>query len=100
MDKELETLFKDLNKTLSKFIDKNTDKMVDKIDKELTKAHKEECKLSVEKDKKGHAQVKMEGSTLAILIALAGLEKTVLEKTHVPAGLYEIIKNSVGTKEA
>lgn len=96
---------------------KDLDKMIEKL-KELSellegvsdipnhfreaieKGHKEEAKISVHKYADGRAETSVEGSTMGILIALAGLEKTVLNKINVPAGLFELIKDTVGTREA
>jgi hypothetical protein len=70
------------------------------IKEAIEKGHKEEAKISVHKYADGRAETSVEGSTMGILIALAGLEKTVLNKIGVPAGLFELIKDTVGTKEA
>lgn len=100
MDKELLETLNKVKDTLKDYVDKNEKKFVKELNNEFKKAHKEECKISIEKDKKGQACVRTEGSTLAILITLAGLEKSVLESTHVPAGVWEMVKNHVGTKGA
>lgn len=67
---------------------------------ELEKAVNEKCIISVTKNKKGEAKQKIEGSTLSILITLAGLEKSILRELGTPVELYEMIKECVGTKEA
>jgi hypothetical protein len=69
------------------------------IKEAIEKGHKEEAKISVHKYADGRAETRVEGSTMGILIALAGLEKTVLNKINAPAGLFEVIKDTVGTKE-
>ena len=66
----------------------------------LDKAVNEECTLSITKGKDGKACTKIEGSRLAILITLAGLEKTVLDKIEDQVGLFEMVKEFVGTEEA
>ena len=66
----------------------------------LDKAITEKCTLSVVKGKDGKAKTEIEGSALGILITLAGLEKAVLEHIEAPAGLFEMVKEFVGTEEA
>lgn len=63
-------------------------------------ALKEECEISIKKDKEGRANTHISGSGLAILITLAGLEKGILEKLGCEDSMYEIVKRAVGTKEA
>lgn len=70
------------------------------IKEAIKKGHKEEAKISVHKYADGRAETKIEGSTMGILIALAGLEKSVLNKINAPAGMFELIKETVGTREA
>jgi len=97
-DKDLEKMIKKL-KELNEILEGVTDGMPNKIKEAIEKGHKEEAKISVHKYADGRAETSVEGSTMGILIALAGLEKTVLDKINVPAGLFELIKDTVGTKE-
>jgi hypothetical protein len=97
-DKDLEKMIKKL-KELNEILEGVTDGMPNKIKEAIEKGHKEEAKISVHKYADGRAETRVEGSTMGILIALAGLEKTVLDKINVPAGLFELIKDTVGTKE-
>ena len=91
LEKILESL-KKLNKDLKK----------DELDSKelLDEAFNERAKISIEKFENGRAETSIEGSTLGILILLAGLEKTVLEHMGAPEEVWESIKQIVGTKEA
>ena len=97
-DKDLEKMIKKL-KELNEILEGVTGGMPNMIKEAIEKGHKEEAKISVHKYADGRAETSVEGSTMGILIALAGLEKTVLEKINVPAGMFELIKDTVGTKE-
>lgn len=91
----MEEILKELNEKLEKLICIEEDG----LKKKLEKAFKENATLSIKKYDSGKSEVQIEGSTLGILIALAGLEKIVLKRLNVPKGLYELIKYRVGTKE-
>ena len=67
--------------------------------KEIEKAFKEPVKLSITKDNSDRCTTEMQGSTIAILIDLAGLEETVLNKLDVPPYIWAFVKEIVGTKE-
>lgn len=73
--------------------------MTDKHTKsKLESALKEDAKISME-SKKGNVSVSIEGSRLTLIMLLAGLEKTVLEKTKTPESFFQAIKKIIGTKE-
>lgn len=100
MDKELLEMLKDLNEALGDLLNDDKNKVINKMQKEINKAFKEKASISIEKFEDGRAKTHIEGSTLGILIALAGLEKSVLEKLDVPREVWGLIKRTVGTKEA
>ena len=52
----------------------------------------------IEKDNDGTAETHIEGTNLAILITLAGLEKAILEQTKTPAFVWERVQKQVGTR--
>ena len=66
---------------------------------EFEEALQQECEISAKKDKDGVSHTHIEGSGLAILITLAGLEKGILKKLGCSESMYEIVKNVVGTEE-
>lgn len=72
--------------------------MESKLKEAVEEAIKENALISLEM-KKGVSKVKVQGSTIAILIALSQLEKSILEKLNAPKGLYELIKKSVSYEE-
>lgn len=94
MDKEIKEILKKINKMLDKELKKG-----DKLKKDLEKAFDEPALISIKKDKSGKAETHIEGTNLALLITLAGLENTILDKLNVPTGLFDVIKDMVGTKE-
>lgn len=97
MDKEFLEM---LNGVLEDMLGDNENSLSNKMKKRIDEAFKEKATVSIEKFEDGTAQSRIEGSNIGILIALAGLEKTVLEKLDTPKGLWELIKHTVGTKEA
>lgn len=99
MDKELKEMLKELNEVLRDLLNDNITAVNSKIKNKIQEAFKDEATISIKKSKNGRAKSHIEGSTLAILITLAGLEKTVLEKLNTPNGAWEIIKHTVGTME-
>lgn len=97
MDNELREMLKDLLKDLGEKIDQMGDF---NIGDKISEAYKQPAKLSIEKFEDGRANTSIEGTNLAVLITLAGLEKAVLEKLNPPRGLWDLIKTTVGTREA
>ena len=95
MDKELKEMLKDLLKDLESKLDKRGDF---DIKTKLEEASKEDTEISI-KVKDGKAKTKIEGSGLALLITLAGLEKTLLKKLNPPKGIYDIVKQVVDTED-
>lgn len=95
MDKELKKLLKDLNGVLGDFLDKNKDKMSKMLNDRFNKASKEEFKISAEREKNGSVKVEFKGDTLAILVGLAGLEKSILKQLKTPDSAWELIKDAV-----
>ena len=65
------------------------------IYKILNEASKTETTLHIETNKKGGADIKLKGTNISILVALASLEKSILEKCNVPEEFFELIKMSV-----
>lgn len=100
MDKESKEMLKELNEVLGDLLNDNITGVNSKIKDKIQEAFKEEATISIKKSKDGRAETHVEGSTLAILITLAGLEKTVLEKLNTPNAIWEMIKHTVGTEEA
>lgn len=97
MDNELKEMLKDLLNNLGEKIDQMGDF---NIGDEISKGFKQPAKLSIEKFEDGKSILNVEGTNLAILITLAGLEKAVLKKLNQPRGLWDLIKHSVETMEA
>ena len=99
LDQELEKILEQLNEKLEKLLDKKSEELGQAVSDRISEAHKENAHLSIVKNGDGKAKIIMEGTNLSMLVALAGLEKTVLEKTHVPSDVWKLIKETVGTKE-
>ena len=100
MDKELLKMSKSLNGVLEDMLGDGKDSFKNKVQERISDGFNEKASLSIEKFEDGRAETHIEGSNIGVLIALAGLEKTVLEKLDVPRDGWELIKHSVGTKEA
>lgn len=99
MDKELLEMLKDLNEVLGDLIKDDKDSFKSKLQEKINKGFKEKASISIEKFEDGRAETHIEGTNIAVLIALAGLEKAVLEKLDTPKSLWELIKQTVGTIE-
>lgn len=94
-----EKMIKDLLEAFKDLMTGDVGALAKKVDARFDEAIKEKAVVSIEKFEDGSATTKIEGNNLSILIALAGLEKTVFEKLDVPNGLWEMVKDKVGTKE-
>ena len=95
MDKEILEMLKNINETLKKVNGANCDYIKEKI----SEAFNEPAEVSIKKEADGKAITHVEGRALPILITLAGLEKAVVEKLDASTGVWELIKETVGTKE-
>lgn len=99
MDKELNKILKELNGVLGDMVEIIQNDITDKLDKDIQKAGKEKCIISMETFENGKSNLHIEGSNLALLVNLAGLENAILKKLDPPVGLWELIKDVTHTKE-
>ncbi len=99
MNKELLEMLKNINGVLEDMLGDNKDSVKSKLQERINQAFKEKASISIEKFEDGRAEAHIEGTNIAVLIALAGLEKSVLEKLNPPIGLWKTIKDKVGTME-
>lgn len=99
MDKELNKILKELNGVLGDMVETIENDITDKLDKDIQKAGKEKCTISMESFGDGTSKLQVDGSNLAILVNLAGLENAILKKLDPPVGLWELIKDVTDTKE-
>lgn len=97
-DKDLKQMIKKLEE-LNKILE-GAKGIPNLIKEAIEQGHNEEAKISVHKHADGTAETSIEGSTMGILITLAGLEKTILNKINAPVEVFELIKETVGTREA
>ena len=94
MEKEINEL-----KELFDGKEKVNEKLKKQFYEAMEKAIKEPCEIIVKKDKDGYASCKIEGYRLPLLIALAGAEKSILEKLNSSEEELEFIKGFIGYKE-
>lgn len=80
MDKELKEMFEELNKNLKEMIPL----MADDLQKTIDKGFKEEAEISIKTKKDGTADISINGTNCAILIALAALEQGIMKKLNPP----------------
>ena len=102
MDKnllELSKALKELNEIIKDITNEDESETKGEFKKALNKAFKEKASISVEKLENGKSKILINGSALAILIILAGLEKGILERIKIPTTLWKAIKDTVGTRE-
>lgn len=97
MDKELKEHIAEATALLEelKKIMEPTDK-VTQLKELLKKGLKDDAILSIEK-KGNSASAKLNGSAMGILVALATLEKHVLEQLDCPSEVFEIFKKMIGS---
>ena len=91
-NKKIEKLLNDIKETIKEL---NLDNMAETF----IEATKDPCEISIRTDNKGGAEINVEGHKLSLLIALAGLEKSVLQQLNCDKDTFELIKNIVGTRE-
>lgn len=96
MDKELKEMFRELNDSLKQ----TTSLMIDDLQKTIDKGFKEEAEISIKTKKDGSANISVNGTNCAVLIALAALEQGIMKKLNTPKEVWELIKEKVGTREA
>ena len=99
-NEELKKVLKELNQKLGKILEDQAEELTSELNTAIERAHNEKCSISIKKNKDGNTTTKLEGTTMAILVTLAGLEKTVLESAHVPNSVWEMIKETVNITEA
>lgn len=99
MNKELLKMLEELNESLGNLLNDNKDIIEIKLQERLNKALNEKAIVSIEKFEGGKSKARIEGTNVSILIALAALEKAVFKKINPPKGCWELIKQSVGTRE-
>lgn len=88
-----------MDKKISDTLEKLKKYMIKDVEKTFNEALKEEAQVSIKKYKDGNAVTTIEGNTMAVLIVLSALEKSVLERLHVPNDMFNFIKENIGTME-
>lgn len=96
MDKEFLKMMSELFANMSKNLDGDLDK---KIDKAMKRVFNEETEIQIIKSKNGKTEIKTKGTNLSILITLAGLEKSILDRLGLPKRVFDFLKDTVGTME-
>lgn len=95
-NKELNKVIEELEKLLKKMENKTTKtSLVEVIEQNMNRP----ASIHIDKNENGECSAKLEGTRIAILITLAGLEKTILEQLDPPTALWETIKKHIGTME-
>lgn len=98
--KEFKKLMKEAKKLMEELEDERPAGAFEEItDSMFKKAQKEPCKISIETDTTGRANVKVDGNMMSVLLALAGLEKAIIGQMKCPAHIWEIVKAKVGIEE-
>jgi len=101
MDKEDKKELKEMLNQLEKIAKKVTNNSFEKVSQKVGEALAEECVISLRKEKDSKAtRMEIAGGRLTILLYLAGLENSLLEKLECDDEEFAIMKNFVGHKEA
>lgn len=96
--KELKKMLKQWEKLLKLADDES--KTADDVLYEILKTRGQEpVKIEIETTNKGKARVKAEGPNISILVALAGLENAILEKTQCSAFIFDKIRAMTKAEE-
>lgn len=93
MDKEILELLNRI-KELTNDIGSKASEIHKMFEKELVKP----CEIRIKKERGIGAKTYIKGSRLSLLIALASLEKNVLEQLNCDEMEFDFIKNTVGSK--
>ena len=99
MEKDIKEMLRDLKEMLEIVTDKDMGKAKDKFSNMLSEAIKQPCKITIEKDKRGQANVGVEGNRLALLVTLAGAEQGILKQLHCDKNEFDFLKEFIGSKE-
>lgn len=68
-----------------------------KFNEIIDKALEEECTISLEKTKE-NTEIKIKGSSLAILLNLIGLEKALLKDSNVDNTFFKCLRDILGVE--
>ncbi|MBQ6546496.1 MAG: hypothetical protein IJL74_00665 [Bacilli bacterium] len=88
-----------MDKDLKELLDNLKDKLMEEMDNKLNEAKNIPCEISVKTNKKGGAEVKVKGNKVSLLIALAGLENSVLKQLKTSENEFKMFKSIVNTEE-
>lgn len=99
MEKEFKEMLKNLKEMLEMVTNEDTEKNKEKFSNMISEAIKQPCKITIEKDKRGQAELGVEGNRLALLITLAGAEQGILKQLSCEQKEFDFIKGFVGSKE-
>lgn len=98
-DKDLKEMLKSMENILKLLNDSDLGKAKEKFSNMLEEAINEPAIISIEKDNGGKAETRVEGKRLAILVTLAGAEKSILRNIKASEEEFNFIKNFVGSAE-
>lgn len=92
---------KDFNKKLEEITKELGDLIGSKLYERIEESYKKGgAEISIKTKKNGNAEVHLHGDILAMLMALASLEKEILKNTGIPTIFYEsVIKPMIGTEK-
>lgn len=92
--KEMLNSLKELVEELSK-----TGGLEDKFKESMEEAINEPCKITIETTKNGVVKTGLTGRGLAILVTLAGAEKSILKEINCTDKEFDFIKDCIGSKK-
>lgn len=94
MDKDVK---EKINNILGDLLDIVAENM-NKSEKKIKDAMDEACEIHIEKEKDGELEVAVKGNRLALIVALAGAEKSILKQIDCGTKEFEYMKTCIDTK--
>ena len=99
MEKEFKEMLKNLKEMLEIVENSDIGKAKEKFSNMLEEAINQPCKITIEKNKGGKCNVKLQGNELSLLLTLAGAEENILKRIYCEQETFDFIKTFVGSKE-
>ena len=90
---------KEIKEKINQILDTILDGAKDRTDIIIDRAIQDPCEISIQKGENGEATIRVDGSRLALLIALAGAEKSILNQLDCDNDEFDFLKERISTRE-
>ena len=96
MDKDIKEKLNNLLGDLLNVVAEN----MGKTEEKLKDAMEESCEIHIKKEQDGELELTVKGNRLALMVALAGAEKSILKQIECSPKEFEYMKTCVATEGA